>query len=199
MADLFKKLNTLIRASINDLGSPPAAKDDRPRMTQQLDRDLRTLYARVEDTERFQHELQTRSASLQQELARLDGEIDAALQYGQSENARYLQEQANRARQRLTMTESDLREHQRASAELAWQVHQLETALEETRQQLRQRRSTDAAVPQAAQRLDDLSEQLRSAREKLTGPAPAAGKAEAPRAPEKDDDLETRIQRLSKR
>jgi phage shock protein A len=199
MADLFKKLNTLIRASINDLGSPPTAKDDRPRLTQQLDRDLRTLYSRVDDTERFQHELQSRSASLQQELSRLDGEIDEALRRGQAEHARYLQEQANRARQRLTMTESDLREHQRASAELAWQVHQLETALEETRQQLRQRVQGGAPAPRASESLDELGEQLRSAREKLTGPAPGAGKVDAPRAPEKDDDLETRIQRLSKR
>lgn len=202
MTDIIKKLNVLIRASINDLASLDRdTASDAPSIGKRFDRDLKELHKRIEDAYAYEDELKARIASLESDVSRLQDEADEKIADRQVDAARRLTEQGQRAKQRLSMAQADLREHMQLTQELVLRVSELEQAVEQVRQN-KASAASGSAESRSTSTLDDLSAALRSARDSITG-GPAKGDSPAP-PPKADsqppaDDLESRRQRLSKR
>jgi chromosome segregation ATPase len=196
MNDLFKKLNVLVKSSLNDLvGEGSSRPSSAPRrLGKDIDREVAALRQRVNDALDYEDELKTRIATLEDEVARFDEQADEALRQQREEQARYVVEQMQRSQQRLTMARADLREHQLVAQELMQRVNTLEAYVAEAR-----RAQQDASEAASG----GLADTLRSVREKLTREAlPPQDSVEEHRAPDVkaiEDDLERRRQRLSKR
>jgi phage shock protein A len=224
MNDFLKKLNVLVKASLNEKisGSGDTAKS--PRVGKKLDEDVQTLRQRINEAVDYEDELQTRIRQFQDEAARWDLQADEAVTQGNDVNARYAIEQMQRAEQRAVIAQSDLEEHQRITQELIQRVNTLDAAVADASRARAetppaQPESTEAAAPQQAQpeieqpddvqtniRVPDLGNVLRDARDKITsmGESVAAQQetlsSDAPKSePTVDDDLERRRERLSKR
>lgn len=195
MDDLFKKLNVLIKSSLNDLvGDSSAQRSSRsPRLGKDIDREIAALRQRVTDAYTYEDELKARIATLQDQIARFDQEADAALEQHRDDQARYIVGQIQRAQQRLTMAEADLREHQLVTQELVERVNTLEAYVAEAKRVQANELETPAG---------GLADLLRTGRERLardTTPAPGDTLADTPGSEKSvDDDLERRRQRLSK-
>lgn len=195
MNDLFKKLNVLVKSSLNDLvgegSSRPAPTPQR--LGKDIDHEIAALRQRVNDALMYEEELKARITALEDEVARFDQQADEAVRQRREEQARYVVEQMQRAQQRLTMARADLREHQLVASEFVQRVSTLEAYVAEAR-----RAQQDA--PESAS--GGLADSLRSVREKLTRevlpPQKPVEEREAPDAQAIEDDLERRRQRLSK-
>ena len=198
MSDFFKKLNVLIKASLNDIVSSDAGTSRPPaRLGKNLDVDVEALRERVNDAVRYEDEIKAQIGQLEAEAARLDSQADEAVARSDDAGARYAIEQMRRAEQRITLAQSDLREHQRATQELMERVNMLDAVVADARRQ-----QPDAPRSGA---MPDLSNVLREARETITSLAETAAAQREVNPPDEvedsviDDDLERRRQRLSKR
>lgn len=205
MADLFKKLNVLVKASLNDLtgsSSKPRADKTSAKLGADYDRDVRMLRSRINDAVDFEAQLKTRVSQLEAEVERWDASADEAVERGDDATARYAVEQMQRARQRLTIAANDLREHQLVTQELVTRVNTLEAVLADAR-----RAQADAAergpaghaglnsvLAEARERMAALSDLLDAKAEvaQSSTPAPATDEVKI------EDDLAQRRQRLSK-
>lgn len=199
MEELFKKLNVLIRSSLNDL-IPEGRAADAPeaRARRDLEREVAHLRGRIRDALDYEDQLKAHIVQLTEEAQRLDAEADQAVRDGREAEARYLIERLRRTEQRLAMAQSDLHEHQVAASGLIEQVSRLEAYVEQAKQA---RASAEPALP-VTQRIADT---LRAARESLGSERPSANRLaqdDAPAAVDKravEDDLARRRERLSKR
>ena len=223
MSDLFKKLNVLVRSSINEvLGADLPLAELRRRLTPErlgphIDREVAALRQRINDALAYETELQSKVTALQDEVARWDRQADAAILAGNDAVARHAVVQMQRAQQRLAMAQADLRDHQQVAAELIDRVNMLEAAVADARQAQAQQPvevEAPASEPEALEHkplsVPPLADVLRDAREKIgqMGDLLAAqtetvsgGDTSAPAAPPEsaaDDDLAARRQRLSK-
>lgn len=216
MNDLFKKLNVLIKSSVNSPGHTGSRQDEErapraPLLGKNLDHEVATLRERVNDAVRYEDELKARLRQLQDEAARWDRQADDAVAQGNDAGARYAVEQMRRAEQRAAMTEVDLQAHERATQDLIQRVNMLDAVVADARrseaaQSSEPESSSSAHLPV---HLPDLGNVLRDAREKITALGEmAAAQRELHSAPapaeteddgEVDADLENRRQRLSKR
>lgn len=196
MADLFKKLNVLIKSSLHDVVGDDSSRRaaSPPRLGKDIDREIAALRQRVNDAASYEDELKARIHTLESEIARLDQQADEAVEQRREEQARYLIEQMQRAQQRLTIARADLREHQLVAQELLQRVNTLEAYVAEARRQQQAAPDTSAG---------GLADMLRSAREKLTREPRVEQQPETSRETidnqAVEDDLERRRQRLSKR
>lgn len=218
MSDLFKKLNTLLKASLHDAlsGEPtPRGERRRPRpvdpawLGKDIDREVDLLRSKINDAIAYEETLKSRASDLRAEIARLDQEADDAVSSGQHDLARHLIERMKRSEQRLAMTEADLREHRFVTQELIERVNVLESYVAEAKRADAERRtSAPDSPPETVSAVEKLSDMLRSARETiagLSGQAESSQQAEADPSPPRgepdrsvDDDLERRLKRLSK-
>jgi phage shock protein A len=195
MNDLFKKLNVLVKSSLNDLiGDDPTRRASSPQsLGKDIDREVAALRQRVNDAFVYEDELKERIRVLENEIARLDQQADEAVQQRREEQARYIVEQMQRSQQRLTMARADLREHQLVAQELLERVNTLEAYITEVRR-------AQQNVPETPS--SGLADLLRSAREKLGREtqikADESQEVQAPSSSAIEDDLERRRQRLSK-
>src|SRR4051794_33895126 len=114
MNDFLKKLNVLVKASLNDRinggGSDDSAK--RPQMGKRMDDDVQALRQRINDAVDYEDKIQAQIRQFEDEAARWDRAADDAVTQGNDVNARYAIEQMKRAEQRAAIAQSDLREHQ---------------------------------------------------------------------------------------
>jgi len=205
MNDFFKKLNVLIKASLNDVvSSGEDAPHPRVRLSKNVEDEIKALRERVNDAVRYEDEIKARIRQFEDEAVRWDQQADEAVGQGRDEAARYAVVQMQRAQQRATVAQSDLREHQRSTEELIQRVNMLDAVVAEARR-------SEPAPDNAP----DLGNVLRATREKIASLAETAAAATAaasdaqsdltPEAPTSsdpaavDDDLEQRRQRLSKR
>lgn len=200
MSDFFKKLNVLIKASLNDIASSePGASRPATRLGKKVDADVSALRERVNDAVRYEDEIKAQIAQLEAEVSRWDSQADEAVARSDDAGARYAIEQMHRAEQRIQLAHADLREHQRATQELIQRVNTLDAAVADAHHQ-----QPDEA-PRAAAPMPDLGNVLREARATITSLAETTAgqrEVEPPEAAEDsavDDDLERRRQRLSKR
>lgn len=249
MNDLFKKLNTLIRANLNDVKPELPRREPRPI---DFDRQVNTLRKRINDALAHEEKLQTTVIALRDEADKLDRAANAALQNGDDEQARQLLEQLRTTESRLNRTERDLQDHEVAVEELILQVNKLDAAISDAKaeQNIRPRpdftqeaEANRVPIPREADdpyekaqldsvRAENLAQMIKEAqaraRERIAHmdeelkarglgtpaaaptqsapPAPASTTPKASPAPEKpksetksDDDLQRRIDRLSKR
>lgn len=136
MSDLFRKLNTLMRAKVSevldDVTSGELPRIPNP-MNKKLDQDIETLRERINQAIDHEDQLQAKVGQLEAEIAQLDAQADAAVEQGQDAQARYLIAQMQRAQQRLEMARSDLREHQLVAQELIQRVNLLEATVADVR------------------------------------------------------------------
>ena len=96
MNDLFKKLNVLLKASLNDLVS---GEDARPLfgMGKNVDGEIDALRERVNDAVEYEDEIKARIRQFEDEAARWDRQADEAVTHGDDGGARYAIEQMRRA------------------------------------------------------------------------------------------------------
>lgn len=185
MNDLFKKLNVLVRASINDvLGEDHAVGQSRrkpltpDKLGKNIDREISSLRSRINDALAFETELQQRVQSLQDEVSRYDQQADEAVTAGNDALARRAVEQMQSAQQRLAMAEADLKEHQLVTQDLIQRVNMLEAAVADARRaqeaqeaepppQEEAEEASSVPAAQAIPRMPSLSDVLRDAQEKI--------------------------------
>ena len=218
MNDFLKKLNVLVKASLNEKlsGSGDTAKP--AHVDKMMDEDVHSLRQRINDAVDYEDELQAHIRQFEDEAARWDRQADDAVTQGNDVNARYAIEQMKRAEQRAAIAQSDLSEHQLMTQDLIQRVNTLEAAVADISRAraetpAAEMPATEAQAPETRQAEDsqtniqipDLGNVLRDARDKITslGESAAAqreGSAEAPQSVSAvDDDLERRRERLSKR
>jgi phage shock protein A len=215
MSDFFKKLNVLVKASLNELADVESHVRRWQRASGKpgvdVERDVRALRERVDEALAYEDELAARVQALQVELEQWDTAADEAVAAGQDEKARYAVEQVQRVNQRLALAESDLREHRLVTQELIARVNQLEAVVADVR------RSEAEAAPESPESSEGLeragrvvAEVLNDMRQKITemsemiGPAVAAGEEAEETEVQPDDaavadDLARRRERLSKK
>lgn len=213
MADLFKKLNVLVKATINDtLGGDGGKKPLNPaRLGKDIDREIAALRGRINDALDYETNLKAKVQDLQDEVNRLDQQADDLVAQRNEDEARYVVEQMQRAQQRMAMAESDLREHRLVTQELIVRVNMLEAAVADARRRQTAETPADRSPGQA------LSDVLREAREKIAAmgdivsarqeiaesdmksePSLADETPSSTGSPQVEDDLARRRQRLSK-
>lgn len=177
MNDLFKKLNLLVKSSMNDvLGDNRSQRQPDPvKLGKQLGNEVRHLRTRVNDAVSHEETLQDRVAQLHQQIANLDQEADEAVKMGKEAQARHLITQMQRLQQRTEMAEADLREHQLVTQELIQRVNLLDAIVSEsqhnetTNDEAGEVLEDSANVNQSIQdTMNTLSGMLRNAREKIS-------------------------------
>jgi phage shock protein A len=217
MSDLFKKINTLIKASVNDvLGDDWAVDGPRRRhlmpdkLGKDVDREIAALRQKVNEALDHETKLQSQITSLQDEIVRWDQQADEAVAQSKDATARYAIEQMQRAEQRRTMMESDLHEHRLVTQELIQRVNMLEAAVADARrakeaeaapatpetQTLPGSRLVSDVLRETREKISQMSD-LITAKEEVTASSPASVQS-ASNEKAVDDDLEQRRQRLSK-
>jgi phage shock protein A len=204
MNDFFRKLNVLVKSSLNELLDTDSGTR-RPRISPEtLGGDVKMLRQRVDDALKYEGELAARVDSLQAEVERVDQQADEAMAQGQEDTARRQVEELQRLQNRLGMAESDLREHRLVTQELIARVNQLEAVVDEARHRESPETATAEPLERASQMMGDV---LREMRERIHEMSEAVGTSEpraqvaTPPADDEavDDDLARRRERLSKK
>ena len=141
MTDLFRKLNVLLRAGVNDLLSGErGSRVTRPtlppdRLGANIDKEISALRTRVDDALAYEDKMQAQIEQLDRDLQRMNQEADAAVERGADEEARALIEKIQRGDSRLVRLQQDLRDHRTAAGELIDRVNQMEVWVAEAKQQ----------------------------------------------------------------
>lgn len=175
MADFFKKLNVLVKASVNDLlGDERAIGGARrkpltpDKLGKDVDREIESLRQRINEALDYEDQLQTRVQTLQAEVAKWDEQADSAVARNDSDMARYDIEQMRRAQQHLAMAEADLRDHQTVTQELILRVNELDAAVADARRAQSPQEETPVSAETADRSTGEvLSDVLREMREKI--------------------------------
>jgi phage shock protein A len=200
MSDLFRKLNTLVKARINDALSsstqPRHRDNDPPSLGPEMDREIETLRERINAAIEYEDQLQAQVNALVSEVASYDHQADEAVAQGKEAQARHLIERMQWAQRRLEMARADLAQHQLVAQDLIQRVNLLEASVADARQ------TTDEQPDENA-----LSDVVKGAQERIKGMGDLIKAREdlndeqQPPADEKavDDDLGQRRNRLSKR
>jgi phage shock protein A len=211
MTDFFKKLNVLVKASVNDLlGDERAIGGARrkpltpDKLGKDVDREIASLRQRINEALDYEDQLQARVQTLQAEVAKWDQQADDAVAQSEDSAARYAVEQMQRAQQHLAMAEADLHDHQTVTQELIFRVNELDAAVADAR---RAKSSEDDSQISEEQRTTGqvFSDVLRDMREKINEMGDIIkAKDEQPDAEQSDDqtvadDLAQRRDRLSKK
>jgi phage shock protein A len=216
MNDLFKKINTLVSATINEvLGDNPAQRGtvSPQRLGKDVDREIAALRQKVNEALEHETHLQQQLVTLQDEIARWDKQADEAVARGGDDAARYAISQMQHAERRYAIADSGLNEHRLVTQDLIQKVNMLEAAVADARrQQSEQAHQNQPPAPNAAEERSPLrvmSDVLRDTREKITQMSELISAKEevagTPAPPTTDahqqtvnDDFERRRQRLSK-
>lgn len=212
MDDLLKKLNVLLKATLNDILSDSPSSDSKaavrslPMSASESDKQIRALRQRINETLAFEDEIQKRIQALQAEVDRWNQAADDALASGNDALARHAVDQMNRAQQSLTMAQSDLREHQKVTEELILHVNALEAAVESARS-----RQPDSAQPPSeppvpsigqaiSNTLQEMRDKINQISDQITSKSELVEASPDSLTDDRkiDNDLEERRQRLSK-
>ena len=135
---MFKKLNLLLKSRLNDvLGDNPVRRSslDSKRLGKDLDREVDYLRKQINDAITYEEGLQEKVTALMQEATQLDLQADEAVANGNDSEARHLIGKLQRIQQRLTIAESDLREHQIVTQDLIQKVNTLDALVAEAKHQ----------------------------------------------------------------
>ena len=142
MDDFFRKLNTLIKANVNDVlnnagGDSPLHRlrsliedgdsdnEGRVNAPEQIEK----LQKRMEEAFEYEDQLKARVEQLQQEALELDAQADQAIVDGREADARHFNEIHVMAMQRLKMAEAELRDHEMLTQYLMREINALDANL----------------------------------------------------------------------
>jgi len=128
MSGLFKKFNTLVKATINDALDVSTRSSGEFKPGRKLDQDVKRLRERINDAIDHEDTLEARVAALQEDEDRLDAAANAAVERGDNAAARDAIKQLAVVRKQREMTEADLRQHRHVAEELIRQVNMMEAA-----------------------------------------------------------------------
>lgn len=213
MSDLFRKLNVLVKAAVNDAlgdeqGRKRAGSLNPGKFGGDIDREVKMLRQRINDALEYETELQQRVQTLRNNVVQLDQQADDAVRTGQDAQARYAVEQMQRAQRSLEMAEADLREHRLVTQELISRVNMLDAAVADAHRAQTEQQETVEQIQPTGQVLSDVLKDVRekvsraadelrtSQTQKLETPEPETSTPVDPQMV--DDDLAKRLQRLSK-
>jgi len=191
MANLFDKLNVLMRARVRGALGGGSRRARPARGGPDLDREAARLRQHIERALDDEDAQQQAIAVLRAQIEDGDRRADEALRAGDEPGARRLVRQLQLDRQRLAMLEADLDAHRRETSELIRQVNALEATVAEVRQ-------AQAPAERAQAAADDLAARVRAVGEGATARHKrAAPPAEAVDERAVEDDLAARRARLS--
>lgn len=153
MSDLLKKLNTLIKAGVNDVltdaqraaSNVPGARIPRERLGNDIDGEVAQLREQINRALAYEDELVQKVRQAEQDINELDRQADEAVANDDEMNARYYVERLQRARQRRDMLTADLDEHRTVTQELIMRVNELDATISEARY----RQSQEQPLPPA--------------------------------------------------
>jgi phage shock protein A len=170
-----------------------------------VDREVAALRARINEALAYEDQLKAQAATARAEADSLDQQADDAVARGDDVTARYLIERQQRATQRLTILENDLRQHQFVTQELITRVNMLDAAIADARNarpNVPAANETESATPvrQIADVLRDAREKIASMGDVLAAKDEVAQSGQTPPSPSEavEDDLAKRRARLSK-
>lgn len=145
MSGIFRKLNTLVKATINDALDLSSGRGDDtlPRLDPRTEKDAKRLRERINEAIAYEDELQTKVDALNAEAQQLDQQADDAVKAGQEDHARRLIQQLKQTQRRIEMAEADLRQHRVVAEELIRQVNMMEAAIADAQRE----QSTGEAQP----------------------------------------------------
>lgn len=184
MSSFFNKLNTLIKAQINDLVD--FDKDNRTSRSRRkflarqdisrgLMNDVAGLRKRIDEALAHEENLQKRIDALYRSVAEWDEKADAAVAEGREADARFAVNRMQQAQRELNMMEADLREHHVLVQELISQVNMLEGVVEqaireEAAEKAQREPASEASEVEAEAEgvLHQLNERLNSTRQQLS-------------------------------
>lgn len=137
MSELFRKLNTLVRARIegfieDDLRLPGGRKRRQPDIRPgdpRVKRDIHLLREQINEALDREEALQEQIDALHQDADDLNQQTDAALQQQDQDSARRALGTLRQHEQQITMLEADLAHHRQMTAALMDQVNILESQL----------------------------------------------------------------------
>lgn len=215
MDSLFKKLNTLVQATLHDV----LREDERSgsselslkpaQLGKNIDHEIALLRQRINEALAFEDELQKRVQMLRTEVEKWDQQADEAVNLKDDTTARYSVEQMRRAQQRLVMAEADLSEHQKVTQELILRVNMLDAAVADARRENREAPESAPVVEISISPGQALADMLKNIRDKVEQVAAPSAPEDGDRLAEipdqhiidenTDDDLEKRRQRLAKK
>ena len=157
MPNLLEKLNTLVKARINNFLDEAGNRisPSRGRLGKNIDGEIAALRRQIDDAISQEDDIQRRVDEMAASVARYDQQIDEALQRGDDPNARLLAQQMQRQEQQANLLRADLEEHRRSTSDLIQQVNLLESMVADAQHQQDQSVESGPA----------LDEQLREARE----------------------------------
>jgi len=164
MSDLFKKLNVLVKAKLNETLEDMTGGQRRVSgvpLDKNVDRKIEALRKQINKAIDRENELQAQVASLREEITRLDRQADEAVQRGEDAAARHLIEQMKRSEQRLVMAESDLSAHQLVAEELIQKVNMLDAAVADARRVEEQKTASPETTLPADEEPVDVRQQMR--------------------------------------
>lgn len=209
MSDFIKKLNVLVRASLNDVLQEVSQPRPAGWPGDKVEREVGTLRQRINEALDYEDELVKRVQQLQAETQRLDQEVDEAVSGGRDDAARPLVADLNRAQQRLAMAESDLRQHRLVTQELITRVNELDAAVADARRAQENEEAGGSEQPAPDDTLERagraITAVLQEMRDKIAEMSETLDTAQPPDVADSvdeakiDDDLEQRRNRLSKK
>ena len=205
MSDFFKKLNVLVRASLNDVLSDARQPLASHRLGNDVEHEIGALRQRINEALDYEDSLMQRVQQLQSEVNRLDEQVDKTVEQGADETARRLLVDLERNQQRLAMAESDLKAHRLVTQELITRVNELDAAVADARRaQGPAAEAPDAPLEQASRVVSDVLREMRDKIAEMRDMAdlsvPDAAVDEPPIDEDKlEDDLAQRRNRLSKK
>ncbi|MFW5771958.1 MAG: hypothetical protein ACOCZH_01450 [Phototrophicaceae bacterium] len=136
MDDLFRKLNTLVRARVSDvLGDPLRSRRERTPSGDALDAEVERLRQQINAAIDHEDQLKAKIAKMEQEANLLDIQADEALLAGNEAQARHLIERMQHVRRLIEMARADLSAHQIVASDLIRRVNVLEATVAEAHRQ----------------------------------------------------------------
>lgn len=205
MDDLLKKLNVLVKATLNDALTGDSRRSklvspntDTPSAVQEGNQQITQLRQRINETLAFEDELQKQIQALQAEVTDWDSQADTAVNDGDDAKARYAVEQMQRAQERLAIAKSDLTEHERVTQELIYHVNTLEAAVDATKQKQADDASSSAGDDKVSGVLRDMRDKVVELRDQLVTRGEPTETATETTPEVVDNDLEKRRKRLAK-
>ena len=208
MEDLLKKLNVLVKATLNDALTGDSRRNklvspggDKPSAVQEGNQQIGQLRQRINETLAFEDELQKQIQALQSEVANWDEQADAAVKNGDDAKAHYAVEQMQRSQERLNMVQSDLAAHEQVTQELIYHVNTLESAVDAATQKQAESATEAGADEKVSNVLREMGNRILELRDQIaarTEVTAAEPEATETRPEPVEDDLAKRRQRLAK-
>lgn len=205
MEDLIKKLNVLVKATLNDALTGDSRRNklvppgnDKPSAIQEGNQQITQLRQRIKETLAFEDELQKQIQLLQSQITDWDEQADVAVKDGDEAKAHYAVEQMQRVQEQLAIAQSDLAAHERVTQELIYHVNTLEAAVDAATQKQSDESTTANANEKVSGVLKDMRDKVLELRDQITAREEIASQPTETQPEPVEDDLAKRRQRLSK-